>query len=203
MAASTLRTVRIGLWIAVVVVAIAATLAFVFLRVPAPGAPALGTATFGQGTYVLEDSKGDQITEASFRGAPSLLFFGYTHCPDVCPTTLAEMAAWFEALGEAGRGLRAFFITVDPERDTAAVIGDYVGWLGGRVTAVTGGRAEIDKALQAWGVVGEKVGEGDNYTMNHTASVFLINAEGGFEGTIAYGEAQSTALAKIRRLLGI
>lgn len=198
MATNTLRTIRIGLWIAVFVAAIAATLVFVFIRVPAPGAGAIG-----QGSYVLQDSTGAQITEASFKGAPSLLFFGYTHCPDVCPTTLAEMATWFEALGEGGKGLRAYFITVDPERDTAAVIGDYVGWLDGRVAAVTGTRTEIDKAIKAWGVVGEKVGEGDGYTMNHTASVFLINAEGGFEGTIAYGEAQSTALAKIRRLIGI
>jgi protein SCO1 len=197
MATNTLRAVRIGLWIAVFVAAVGATAAFFLLKVPAPGAGGLG-----QGTYVLEDANGGAITEASFRGAPSLLFVGYTHCPDVCPTTMSDMAVWFNELGEEGKGLRAFFITVDPARDTAEVIGDYVSWMDGRVTAVTGSEAEIGKAIKAWGVAAEKVGEGDAYTMNHTASVFMVNADGGFEGTIGYGEDPATALAKIRRLIG-
>jgi protein SCO1/2 len=112
------------------------------------------------------------------------------------------MQVWFNALGDEARDLKAFFVTVDPARDTPAVIGDYVGWLDGRVTAVTGTQAEIDKAIKAWAVTAEKVGEGERYSMNHTASVYLINAEGGFEGTIAYGESQDAALAKIRRLIG-
>jgi protein SCO1/2 len=82
------------------------------------------------------------------------------------------------------------------------VVGDYVGWLDGKVTAITGSRPEIDKIIAAWKVLGEKVGTGADYTMNHTASVFLVNAQGGFEGTIAYGEDAGTAVAKIRKLVG-
>ncbi len=136
-------------------------------------------------------------------GHPSLLFFGYTHCPDVCPTTMSEMAVWFEELGADAGDLKAFFVTVDPERDTPAILGDYVAWVSDRITGVTGKRDQIDKIISAWRVVAEKVpGNGDDYTMNHTASVFLVNAKGEFEGTIAYQEEASTALAKIRKLLG-
>ena len=101
-----------------------------------------------------------------------------------------------------GKDLKAYFVTVDPERDTPEVIGDYVGWMDGKVTAITGSRQEIDKIIAAWKVLGEKVGTGDDYTMNHTASVFLVNAQGGFEGTIAYGENADVAVQKIRKLVG-
>jgi protein SCO1 len=197
MAANPLRTFRIVLWAAVAIVAVAATIAYVTIKVPKPGGPA-----YGAGDYTLEQASGGSFTEASLRGAPSMLFFGYTHCPDVCPTTLAEMDTWFQALGDSGKKLKAFFVTVDPERDTAAVLGDYVGWLDGKVTAVTGSPVEVDKMLKAWGITAEKVVDGDDYSMNHTASVFLLNADGGFEGTISYGEDKDAALAKLKRLVG-
>ena len=187
---------RIILWVLVVVAAVVATVAFGLKLVKDP------SASIGGGTYSLVDGRGQPVDQAMLTGHPSLLFFGYTHCPDVCPTTMAEMATWFETLGPAADGVKAYFVTVDPERDTPAVIGDYVGWLDGKVTAVTGSRAEIDKMMTAWRVLGEKVGTGDDYTMNHTASVFLVNAQGGFEGTIAYGENADTAVAKIRKLMG-
>ena len=187
---------RIILWVLVVVAAVAATVAFGLKLVKDPA------STIGGGTYSLVDGRGQPVDQTMLTGHPSLLFFGYTHCPDVCPTTMAEMATWFETLGPAANGLKAYFVTVDPERDTPEVIGDYVGWLDGKVTAVTGPRPEIDKMMAAWRVLGEKVGTGDDYTMNHTASVFLVNAQGGFEGTIAYGENADTAVAKIRKLMG-
>jgi protein SCO1/2 len=185
------------LWGLVVVAALGATALFVF----APPRNPVGVG-LGGGTYSLVDGRGQPIDQTMLVGHPSLMFFGYTHCPDVCPTTMAEMATWFETLGPAANGLKAYFVTVDPERDTPEVIGDYVGWMDGKVTAVTGPRAEIDKIVAAWKVLGEKVGSGDDYTMNHTASVFLVNAQGGFEGTIAYGEDADTAVAKIRKLMG-
>jgi protein SCO1 len=188
---------RMILWGLVVVTAIGATALFLFAP---PRNPA--TVGIGGGTYSLLDGSGATVDQTMFTGQPSLLFFGYTHCPDVCPTTLAEMSTWFEALGTDAGTLKAYFVTVDPERDTPEVVGDYVGWMDGKVTAVTGSREEIDKIISAWKVLGEKVGEGDDYTMNHTASVFLVNPQGGFEGTIAYGEDASTAVAKIRKLMG-
>jgi protein SCO1/2 len=188
---------RMILWGLVVVTAIGATALFMFAP---PRNPA--TVGIGGGTYSLVDGSGATVDQTMFTGQPSLLFFGYTHCPDVCPTTLAEMATWFEALGPSANAVKAYFVTVDPERDTPEVVGDYVGWMDGKVTAVTGSRAEIEKIMSAWKVLGEKVGEGDDYTVNHTASVFLVNAQGGFEGTIAYGENADVAVQKIRKLIG-
>jgi protein SCO1/2 len=191
----TLRTIRIGLWTAVVLLAALAT--FLYFG---PGRP--GQTVLGGGDYVLEDGTGAKVTPATLTGKPSMLFFGYTHCPDVCPTTLAEMAGWYEQLGPDADKLNAFFVTVDPERDTPAVINDYVHAVSDRVTGITGTRAEIDKIITAWKVYSEKVpGTDGDYMMNHTASVFLINSQGGFEGTIAYGESQDTAVGKLKKLI--
>jgi len=191
-----MKTLRIVLWTLVAMAAIAATGLYAFTATR-PGQP----AGLGQGDYRLVSAEGAPFTHADFIGHPTALFFGFTHCPDVCPTTLAEMANWFEQLGPEAKDLRGVFISVDPERDTPDIIGDYVAWTG-HVTGVTGPRAEIDKALDAWGVVAEKVPlEDGDYTMNHTASVFLLNRQAGFEGTIAYREDTRTALAKLRKLV--
>ena len=189
---------RIVLWALVVVAAVGATALFIFAP---PRNPA--TAGIGGGSYALVDASGQALDQGMLTGHPSLLFFGYTHCPDVCPTTMAEMVDWFGQLGPDAGDLKAYFVTVDPERDTAEAIRDYVGWTEGKVTGVTGTPEEIGKIVSAWKVLAEKVpGEGDAYTMNHTASVFLVNAQGGFEGTIAYGENPDVAVQKIRKLVG-
>ena len=198
MAAMSLKQVRIVLWSLVVIVAIGATALFILAP---PSNPV--NAGIGGGTYALVNQRGQPVDQTMLVGHPSIMFFGFTHCPDVCPTTMAEMAAWFEALGEDAKDLEAFFVTVDPERDTPEMIDSYVSWVSDRITGVTGTQAEIDKIVKAWGVVAEKVpGEGGEYTMNHTASVFLVNRRGEYEGTIAYGEDMDTAVAKIRRLIG-
>lgn len=193
--AAHLRTARIVLWVAVVVVAAVAT-----------GLYALGTrspalASLGDGDYQLQTAAGEAFNRDSFNGHPSALFFGFTHCPDVCPTTLAEMTVWFETLGEEARDLKAYFVSVDPERDTPEVVGAYVAWTG-HVTAVTGSRSEIDKAIKAWGVFAKRIATEDgSYTMDHTASVFLLDRQGNFTGTIAYREDGATAVAKLRKLI--
>jgi protein SCO1/2 len=195
MTARTLSRVRLALWTAVVLAAIGATLLFLL-------APPQRGGGIGGGSYALLDQRGNAVNQTVLEGHPSLLFFGYTHCPDVCPTTMGEMAGWFEALGQEGADLRAYFVTIDPARDTPEILDGYVSWVSDRITALTGPQEEIDKVVKAWAAVAERV-EGDNgdYTMNHTASVYLINPQGGFEGTIAYGENQETALGKIRKLL--
>ncbi len=193
-----LRNFRLVLWVLVAVAAIGATALYLFAPPRDPAAP-----SFGQGSYAVTDQNGAPLDQTMFQGHPSLVFFGYTHCPDVCPTTLAEMASWFESLGDEAKNLRGYFVTVDPERDTPAVLGQYVNWTDGKVTGVTGTPEEMDKMLKAWGVVAEKVpgSNAGDYTMNHTASVFLLNTSGGFEGTIAYGENAGVAMEKIKKLL--
>ncbi len=194
-----LKAIRIGLWVCVVAVALISGATYL-LSTRGPAAVATG---FGGGTYALIDQTGSSVDQTLFVGHPSLLFFGFTHCPEVCPTTLAEMTVWFETLGEDGKDLRAYLITVDPERDTAEVLGDYVGAFSDRITALTGQPAEIAKITAAWGVYAAKVPtEGGDYTMDHTATVFMLNAKGEFEGTIAFKEDADTAITKLRRLLG-
>lgn len=188
-----LRTFRIVLWSLVVVAAIGATALF-FFRPSAVDGP-------GGGAFALVDQRGDPVDQRLFVGQPSLLFFGYTHCPDVCPTTMGEMQGWFSALGDEAKSLQGVFITVDPARDTPEILDGYVSWVSDRVVALTGPQAEIDKVVRDWRASAQKVGEGDDYTMNHTASVFMVDAKGEFFGTIAYGEDTETALAKIRRLV--
>ena len=192
-----LQTIRVVLWTLVAVVALGTTGLYAYTTM-------MRTEQFagiGHGDYQLRTASGEVFNRASLAGSPSMVFFGFTHCPEVCPTSLAEMTAWYEALGDEAVDLKAYFISVDPERDTEAVIGDYVSWTG-RVTGVTGDVAEVEKATKAWAVHAEKVPlEGGDYTMDHTASVFLLNDEGEFEGTIAYREDMQTALGKLRKLL--
>ena len=193
----TLNRLRLVLWLLVGAAALAATGLYAYTTMTRSAQ----SAALGQGDYQLVAATGEPFTRDSLRGKPSMVFFGFTHCPEVCPTSLAEMASWYEALGEEAENLQAFFITVDPERDTADIVADYVGWTG-RVTGVTGTPEEVAKATSSWAVYAEKVPlEGGDYTMDHTASVFLVNAQGEFEGTIAYRESSDTALAKLRRLL--
>lgn len=191
-----LRSTRTLLWGAVLALAMIASGLYGYTTLTRSGSTGIGS-----GSYTLQTADGDVFNHDSLKGQPTMLFFGYTHCPDVCPTTMAEMAGWYETLGDEAKDLRAFFVTVDPERDTADVIRDYVAWTG-HVEGVTGSRAETDKAIAAWRVFAEKVpGSDGDYTMNHTASVFLVDATGSFAGTIAYQEDAATAVGKIRKLL--
>lgn len=191
-----MRTFRIVLWTLVVVAAIGAT-ALYFLRPSLVNSP-------GGGQFALVDQRGAPVDQSLFVGKPSLLFFGYTHCPDVCPTTMGEMQGWFAALGDeaASKNLQGVFVTVDPARDTPEILGDYVSFVSDRILALSGPQTEIDKVVKDWGAVAEKVATEDGgYLMNHSASVFMVDSKGQFFGTIAYQEATDTALAKIRRLL--
>lgn len=189
-----MRTFRIVLWALVIVAAIAATALF-FTRPNIVNGP-------GSGQFALVDQRGNAVDQSIFLGHPTLLFFGYTHCPDVCPTTMGEMQGWFASLGDEAKTLQGVFVTVDPARDTPQILGDYVSFVSDRIVGLTGTQGEIDKVVKDWGVVAEKVPQADgSYLMNHTASVFLVNAKGEFAGTIAYGEATDTALEKIKRLV--
>ncbi len=151
--------------------------------------------------FTLVDQKGDEITEAAFRGSPSAIFFGFTHCPEVCPTTLFELDGWLKQLGDEGKEINAFFITVDPERDTPEVMGSYVTNVSDRITGVSGEPEKVLAMVKSFGIYWKKVDlENGDYTMDHTASVMLLDRAGDFAGTIAYGENPETAIAKLKRL---
>jgi protein SCO1/2 len=160
-----------------------------------PGAP-LG------GAFRLVDNKGQPVTEAVFRGKPSAVLFGFTHCPDVCPTTLMEMTDWAGALGPEADRMRFVFVTVDPERDTPEVLNNYVGAFSERIIAITGEPEKVRAMVTDHKVFSRKVPlEGGDYSMDHTASVLLLDETGGLVGTIARGEDREAAVAKLKNLV--
>lgn len=191
-----LRNFRIVLWALVAVAAIGATALYVFKPPQRP----LGLT--GQ-NFAMASTKGGTFTQSDLVGTPSLIFFGYTFCPDVCPTTLAETTAWRAQLGLDAEDLRIIFVTVDPERDTLDNVKAYVEGFDPSVIGLVGDDAATDQAKAAFGVFSQKSGdvESEFYLVDHTALTFLIKADGTFQGTISYEEASDTALAKIERLV--
>lgn len=158
-------------------------------------------ATIG-GPFELVNGSGETVTDETFAGKPTVMFFGFTFCPEVCPTTLSELQGWMEALGEDAAKLNYAFVTVDPERDTPEVMRDYVQAFDERITPLTGSREQVDAMLKVYRVYSKKVPLDDGgYTMDHAASIYLMDADNKFVGTISYGEAQETALKKLRRLV--
>jgi len=169
-------------------------------KLSAPKQEASSTA-YGVNFTLISDN-GQPITDAALRGHPSLVFFGFTHCPEICPTTLFEMSGWFKTLGSEANDLHAYFFSVDPERDTPETMRTYVSSFGDKVTGVTGSPAEVQKVIKGYRIYAKKVPTTDgDYTMDHTASVLLIDANGDLKGTIAYREPAEAAVAKIRAFL--
>lgn len=157
--------------------------------------------------FELIDDNGDQITEAALRdGTPTALFFGFTHCPDVCPTTLFELDGWMNEVDPDGNDLKAYMVSVDPERDTAEILDAYLGNVSERIGGITGEPSAVAEMVEGFNIYSRKVplDEADpdgDYTMDHTASVFLLDGNGGFRSTIAYGENPETAIEKLRNLV--
>ncbi|HEY9010931.1 MAG TPA: SCO family protein [Devosia sp.] len=191
-----LRRFRMILWGLVIVAAVGATLLFVFRPPQKP----LGVT--GQ-PFTLESTAGGTFTQENLKGTPSLVFFGYTFCPDVCPTTLAESVAWKQQAGLTDADLRTIFVTVDPERDTKEVLKEYLGGFDPDVIGLVGTPEQTEAAKASFGVMSEKdtSGDAEYYLVNHTATVFLIDRNGQFQGTIAYGEDAKTAVQKIEKLV--
>jgi protein SCO1/2 len=130
------------------------------------------------------------------------MFFGYTFCPDVCPTTLSDATQWLKKLGPDGDRLKVYFVTVDPERDTKEQMAAYLQAFDPRIIGLTGTRAALDPMLAAYRVYSRKVGDGDDYSMDHSASVYLLDENGKFVGTVDYQEKDETVMAKLERLVG-
>ncbi|WP_010394487.1 SCO family protein [Paracoccus sp. TRP] len=160
-----------------------------------------GAAALGRGEYSLTTTEGTEFTQASLKGQPSAVFFGFTHCPDVCPTTLGDVAGWQEELGEDGKALRVFFVTVDPERDSVETLREYVSWVPG-VIGVSGAPEEVAKAIKAFRIYARKSPmESGDYTMDHSSTMLLFDANGDYAGLIGYQEERERALASLRKLL--
>jgi len=172
---------------------------FVTGRAPSPIGPAV--AAVG-GPFHLEDQNGQPVSDADMKGKPFLVFFGFTHCPDICPTTLFEISQVMKALGPDADRTGALFITVDPERDTPAVLKDYLSNFDPHLRALTGNRPSIDAAIKAYRVYAKKIPlENGDYTMDHTAVVYLMDKDGNFVAPFSVGRTPEAEAADLRRYL--
>jgi protein SCO1 len=154
------------------------------------------------GPFRLIDQNGNAITDGDYKGRPFLVFFGYTHCPDVCPTTLFDVSEVMRVLGKDADRTGALFVTVDPERDTPAVMKDYLSSFDPHLRGATGDRVAIDAVEKAYRVYAKKVPmENSDYTMDHTALVYLMDKQGRFVTPFSLKRRPEEAAADLRRHL--
>jgi protein SCO1/2 len=154
------------------------------------------------GPFHLEDQNGKPISDQDFKGRPFLVFFGYTHCPDVCPTTLFEISEVIKTLGKDADRAGAIFITVDPERDTPAALKDYLSSFDPHLRGLTGDPAAVEAAIKAYRVYAKKVPLKDgDYTMDHTAVVYLMDKDGHFVSPFNLKQTPEAAAEQLRRYL--
>lgn len=162
--------------------------------------PAESTIREIGGRFLLIDHRGNVVTEKDLLGKYQLIYFGYTYCPDVCPTSLSVMSAALKRLGDKAKLIQPYFITVDPERDSQEVLADYVGYFSKEMIGLTGSRAMIDRIIEAYNLTVERVEEGrdsKNYLIDHTASVFLIAPDGRFITKFAHGITPQQMVEKL------
>jgi protein SCO1/2 len=161
-----------------------------------PGPSAIG------GPFKLIDQNGKQITDQDMKGKPFLVFFGYTHCPDVCPTTLFDVSEMMRALGKDADRTSALFITVDPDRDTPSVMKDYLSSFDPHLRGATGGEKAIDAAEKAYRVYAKKVpAEHGDYSMDHTALVYLMDKDGRFIAPFSLKRRPEESAADLRKYM--
>jgi protein SCO1/2 len=197
-----MKTVRIVLF------ALAAVMAalFVWLWITAANQKtALSDEPFGV-PFALTRQDGTPVTEQVFRGKPTALFFGFTHCPEICPTTVYELTGWMQKVDPDKTKLQAYFVSIDPARDTPQLLGTYLSNVTDRIVGISGDPAKVEAMARGFKVFFKKVPtdpakpDGE-YTMDHTASIFLLDKQGRFTGTIAYGENADVAIKKLENLM--
>jgi protein SCO1 len=175
----------------------------VFIYLASHSASPIGRAVASVGgPFHLEDQTGKLFTDQDMKGRPFLVFFGYTHCPDVCPTTLLEISDVMKALGKDADRTGALFVTVDPERDSPAVLKDYLSNFDPHLRALTGDPAAVEAALKAYRVYAAKIPLKDgDYTMDHTAAVYLMDKDGRFVSTFNLKQSPEAAASQLRGYL--
>lgn len=154
------------------------------------------------GDFQMVDDEGTPVSQKDILGKPTVMFFGFTYCPDVCPTTLANLSDLMERLGDDADRMNFVFVSVDPERDTPEKMHDYLSYFDKRIRGFTGTPEQLASMAKGYGVYYKKVPlDGGSYTMDHTASVYLLDSQGSFVGTISFQESQDVALGKLQHLL--
>jgi protein SCO1 len=154
------------------------------------------------GPFQMTDQIGQTVTEKSLQGRPTLIFFGFTHCPDICPTSLFEISEVLRAMGEDADRVNAYFVSVDPERDNTAAMKDYLSSFDSHLKGLTGDPDAVAKMLSAFRVYARKVPLKDgDYTMDHTALVYLMDRDGKFVAPFNLKRTPAEAAADLKRYL--
>ena len=205
-----LRTVRLLIWGLVALAAVGFAALLLRPASVSPGEASLAPAQPGApgialgGPFTLTAADGQPFNSAqALAGKPYAIFFGFTNCPDVCPTTLARLAALRQKLGQGSDAFQIVFVSVDPERDTPQAVGNYAKLFDTPIIGLTGTRAQVEQVAKQHAVYQARVKDPaapDGYTVDHGAAVLLFGREGKFVGTIAQEESEPPALDKLRRI---
>lgn len=205
-----LKKLQTILWGLVFVAALFAALIYVSTRADTalqeasdPTGTTLASTTDIGGPFTLLNAKGETVSEKTYAGKPTLMFFGFTHCPAICPGTLADISLWYEKLGKDADKLQTLFISVDPERDTPPVMADYLKAFDAHIVGLTGTPEQVAGMAKAYKVFVKKMPPMPNggYMVNHSASILAFNAKGELVSTIDASENRDVAFEKIRKLI--
>jgi len=195
-----LSRLRLALWVLVGLIATGVIVLLWKSAEPEQGVVQTSMATIG-GPFTLTASTGKPFSSAELSGKPAAVFFGFTHCPDVCPTTLARLTKLRRELGKGDDALSIVFISVDPERDTPAELDTYMKLYDTPVVGLTGTPAQIEQVKKQFGIYSRKVQQpGGGYSVDHTAAVILLDRNGQFSATLSPEEGNQVALDKLRRI---
>lgn len=192
-----MRNIRYAAWAAVAALALMAAIVY-GVNSQSQGGDAGGIG----GPFTLTTHEGKRLSSEDLRGKPFAIFFGFTYCPEICPTTMLELTETIQKMGKDADKMRFLFVTVDPERDTPEQLKTYLSGFEPRIIGLTGTPEEIAAAAKAYRVFYEKVPNGDDYTMNHTALVYLMDETGRMKGALAFGVPAEKRLEKLNSLVG-
>jgi protein SCO1/2 len=196
-----LRTIRYALWGLVVVAVAGVAGVWIGHRAIEPESGIIGVASIG-GPFELVGTDGERVSSQTLFQKPTALFFGFTHCPEICPTTLFEAGGWLEALGEDADNLNVVFVSVDPERDTPEVLATYMSAFDPRLIGLTGSPEEVAEVVKDYRIYAQKVElDGGGYTVDHYAAVLLFDETGGFRGSVDISDSKDDVVAKLKRLV--
>ncbi|WP_027467457.1 SCO family protein [Deefgea rivuli] len=153
------------------------------------------------GSFTLSDHHGKLRNSEEFKGKVVVLFFGFTQCPDVCPSTLSELKASMSALGEQAKDVQVLFVSLDPERDTNQILAEYVPAFHPDFLGLTGKPAQLEQITKKFRIISQKQPQGDSYSIDHTAGSYLIDKQGNTRVMINYGAGAAAFTHDIQQLL--
>ena len=197
-----LRTLRFGLWFCVVLLGLLIVIWLLTKPEEIPQPSLTKSTTQMSLSFNLLDHNGDPITGESMQGKRIAVFFGFTHCPEICPTTLHNLNYYIQTLTQEGLEISGFFVTVDPTRDTPEVLKTHLEDFQDRITGITGPAEEVSSLLKSWSVYVKIIPlEEPNYTIDHTSSVYLIDERGMLQNVLRYQESSDEALVKLKQFV--